>query len=98
MTGYCKQWVVDTPVPVISTWSIESELQFQASSQSTIAQTRLADVSLTSDFIAGFCGESETAHADTVELIATVGYDFCYVFPYSMREVRSRGILHPSAV
>ncbi|RCN47793.1 putative tRNA-i(6)A37 thiotransferase enzyme MiaB [Ancylostoma caninum] len=46
----------------------------------------LPDVSLTSDFIAGFCGETEEAHRRTVELIRSVKYTFCYVFPYSMRE------------
>ncbi|KAL6728553.1 hypothetical protein Aduo_010316 [Ancylostoma duodenale] len=46
----------------------------------------LPGVSLTSDFIAGFCGETEEAHRRTVELIRSVKYTFCYVFPYSMRE------------
>ncbi|ETN73133.1 radical SAM methylthiotransferase, MiaB/RimO family [Necator americanus] len=46
----------------------------------------IPDVSLTSDFIAGFCGETEEAHQRTVELIRNVKYTFCYVFPYSMRE------------
>ncbi|VDN35161.1 unnamed protein product, partial [Cylicostephanus goldi] len=44
------------------------------------------DVSLTSDFIAGFCGETEEAHRRTLDLIHTVKFSFCYVFPYSMRE------------
>ncbi|TKR77727.1 hypothetical protein L596_018645 [Steinernema carpocapsae] len=43
-------------------------------------------VSLTSDFIAGFCGETEEAHKDTLSLMREVHYSFCYVFPYSMRE------------
>ncbi|KHJ79154.1 radical SAM methylthiotransferase, MiaB/RimO family [Oesophagostomum dentatum] len=46
----------------------------------------LPDVSLISDFIAGFCGETEEAHQKTVDLIHGVKYSFCYVFPYSMRE------------
>ncbi|VDM53295.1 unnamed protein product [Angiostrongylus costaricensis] len=46
----------------------------------------LPGVSLTSDFIAGFCGETEEAHHKTVKLISDVKYTFCYVFPYSMRE------------
>ncbi|KAK5968869.1 ADP-ribosylation factor 5 [Trichostrongylus colubriformis] len=46
----------------------------------------LPGVSLTSDFIAGFCGETEDAHRRTVQLIRDVKYTFCYVFPYSMRE------------
>ncbi|KAK0416901.1 hypothetical protein QR680_012743 [Steinernema hermaphroditum] len=49
-------------------------------------RTVLPDVALTSDFIAGFCGETEDAHRDTISLIHEVQYSFCYVFPYSMRE------------
>ncbi|KAF1762407.1 hypothetical protein GCK72_010669 [Caenorhabditis remanei] len=45
----------------------------------------LPNVSLTSDFIAGFCGETEEAHQNTLSLIREVGYSFCFVFPYSMR-------------
>lgn len=45
----------------------------------------LPNVSLTSDFIAGFCGETEEAHQNTLSLIRSVRYSFCYVFPYSMR-------------
>ncbi|KAL8138343.1 hypothetical protein V2J09_004344 [Rumex salicifolius] len=44
------------------------------------------DVALTSDFISGFCGESEEEHADTVSLVREVGYDMAYMFAYSMRE------------
>lgn len=47
----------------------------------------LPDVSLTSDFIAGFCGETEEDHSQSLELIERVGYSFCFCFPYSMREV-----------
>lgn len=35
---------------------------------------------------AGFCGETEEDHADTVSLIETVGYDMAYMFAYSLRE------------
>ncbi|ULT99548.1 hypothetical protein L5515_003549 [Caenorhabditis briggsae] len=45
----------------------------------------LPNVFLTSDFIAGFCGETEQAHQMTLSLIRQVGYSFCFVFPYSMR-------------
>lgn len=47
----------------------------------------LSGVSLTSDFIAGFCGETEQAHQNTLSLIRAVRYSFCFVFPYSMRGV-----------
>ena len=44
------------------------------------------DVALTSDFISGFCGETEDEHVETIDLIKTVKYNFCYAFPYSLRE------------
>lgn len=49
-------------------------------------RTILPDSSLSSDFIAGFCGETEEDHADTLSLIEMVGYDMAYMFAYSLRE------------
>lgn len=46
----------------------------------------LPDVALTSDFICGFCGETEEAHQDTISLVDQVQYSVAYVFPYSLRE------------
>lgn len=46
----------------------------------------LPNVSLTSDFIAGFCGETEEEFADTISLMQRVKYNVAYVFAYSMRE------------
>ncbi|XP_055949789.1 CDK5RAP1-like protein [Argiope bruennichi] len=43
-------------------------------------------VALTSDFICGFCGETEEAHQDTLSLMNIVKYEFAYIFPYSMRQ------------
>ena len=47
----------------------------------------IIDVALTSDFIAGFCGETEEAHQDTVDLLRRVKYNVVYCYPYSMRQV-----------
>ncbi|KAI3901105.1 hypothetical protein MKW92_040652 [Papaver armeniacum] len=44
------------------------------------------DVGISSDFICGFCGETEEEHADTISLLKAVGYDMAYMFAYSMRE------------
>lgn len=46
----------------------------------------LPDVELTSDFIAGFCGETEEEHKDTISLMKKVKYSFCFMYAYSMRE------------
>lgn len=46
----------------------------------------LPSVALTSDFIAGFCGETEDEHADTISLMNKVNYTYCFMYSYSMRE------------
>lgn len=47
----------------------------------------LPDVSLSSDFICGFCGETDKEFEDTISLLQTVKYNMTYLFAYSMREV-----------
>ena len=44
-------------------------------------------VSLSSDFICGFCGETDSEFQDTLSLMAQVKYNMAYLFAYSMREV-----------
>uniref|UniRef100_A0A8C3IW54 Mitochondrial tRNA methylthiotransferase CDK5RAP1 n=1 Tax=Chrysemys picta bellii TaxID=8478 RepID=A0A8C3IW54_CHRPI len=43
-------------------------------------------VSLSSDFIAGFCGETEDDHQQTVSLLRQVRYNVGFLFAYSMRQ------------
>ncbi|KRZ77246.1 CDK5 regulatory subunit-associated protein 1 [Trichinella papuae] len=47
---------------------------------------KIPGVTLTSDFISGFCGETDEDHEQTVQLIKNVQYSYCYTFVYSMRE------------
>ncbi|XP_047396530.1 mitochondrial tRNA methylthiotransferase CDK5RAP1 isoform X2 [Sciurus carolinensis] len=43
-------------------------------------------VSLSSDFITGFCGETEEDHLQTVSLLREVQYNMGFLFAYSMRQ------------
>lgn len=48
-------------------------------------RSTIPDVSISSDFITGFCGETEEEHADTLSLMEQVKFDQAYMFAYSMR-------------
>ena len=45
----------------------------------------LPDCSITTDVIAGFCGETEEDHKATLEMFRKVRYDYAYMFKFSMR-------------
>lgn len=45
----------------------------------------MPDCSITTDVIAGFCGEEEEDHRATLEMFERVGYDYAYMFKFSMR-------------
>jgi len=47
---------------------------------------KIPGVALSSDFICGFCDETEEEFRDTLSLIETVQYDMAFLFAYSMRE------------
>ena len=48
-------------------------------------RTIVPRVALTSDFIAGFCGESDSEHADTISLMRRVRYTYCFMYAYRIR-------------
>ncbi|MBR5832669.1 MAG: tRNA (N6-isopentenyl adenosine(37)-C2)-methylthiotransferase MiaB [Bacteroidales bacterium] len=45
----------------------------------------MPDCAITTDVIAGFCGETEEDHKQTLDLFGKVGYDYAFMFKYSMR-------------
>ena len=46
---------------------------------------RMPDCAVTTDLIAGFCGETAEDHAQTLSLMREAGYDSAYMFKYSQR-------------
>lgn len=45
----------------------------------------MPDCAISTDLIAGFCGETPEDHAETLSLMREVGYEFAYMFKYSER-------------
>lgn len=50
------------------------------------ARSIIPNVSISSDFITGFCNETEEDHKDTLSLLEEVGYDMAFMFAYSLRD------------
>ena len=58
----------------------------------------LPNCSISSDFIAGFCDETEEDHAQTLSLMQEVGYDQSFMFQYSERPNTKAAKLHQDNV
>ena len=50
-----------------------------------VIKKMMPDCSITTDLISGFCSETLQDHDDTLSLMTEVGYDFAYMYKYSMR-------------
>ncbi|HKX94705.1 MAG TPA: tRNA (N6-isopentenyl adenosine(37)-C2)-methylthiotransferase MiaB, partial [Methylibium sp.] len=64
--------------------------------KSTIRKLRAIrpDISLSTDFIVGFPGETEDDHAKTMKLIADIGFDASFSFVFSARPGTPAAALH----
>lgn len=49
-------------------------------------RTIIPGVTLSTDLISGFCGETEEEHRETLSLLREVGFDQAFMFAYSKRE------------
>ena len=49
---------------------------------------------LSSDFISGFCDETESEHQDTLTLLRDIGYDQAFTYSYSKREQTYAGLFY----
>ena len=47
---------------------------------------RIPDITITTDVIVGFCGETEAEFMETYEMMADIRYDSAFMFKYSERE------------
>jgi tRNA-2-methylthio-N6-dimethylallyladenosine synthase len=45
----------------------------------------MPECAISTDIIAGFCGETEAEHEDTLSIMREVEYEFAYMFKYSER-------------
>ena len=50
-----------------------------------VIKKMMPECSITTDLISGFCSETLQDHDDTLSLMTEVGYDFAYMYKYSMR-------------
>lgn len=48
-------------------------------------KTLIPDCAISTDIIAGFCGETSEDHGQTLSLMREVGYEYAYMFKYSER-------------
>ena len=58
----------------------------------------MPDCAITTDIIAGFCGETLSDHEDTLSVMTAVGYDYAYMFQYSERPGTLAALKYPDDI
>ena len=58
----------------------------------------MPDCAITTDIIAGFCGETLSDHEDTLSVMRAVGYDYAYMFQYSERPGTLAALKYPDDI
>lgn len=47
----------------------------------------IPDIAISTDLMVGFCGETEDDHAETLEMMREIEFDFAFMFRYSDRDI-----------
>ena len=58
----------------------------------------MPDCAITTDILAGFCGETLSDHEDTLSVMRAVGYDYAYMFQYSERPGTLAALKYPDDI
>ena len=58
----------------------------------------MPDCAITTDIIAGFCGETLSDHEATLSVMRAVGYDYAYMFQYSERPGTLAALKYPDDI
>ena len=58
----------------------------------------MPDCAITTDIIAGFCGETLSDHEDTLSVMRAVGYYYAYMFQYSERPGTLAALKYPDDI
>ena len=58
----------------------------------------MPDCAITTDIIAGFCGETLSDHEDTLSVMRAVGYAYAYMFQYSERPGTLAALKYPDDI
>ena len=58
----------------------------------------MPDCAISTDIIAGFCGETLSDHEDTLSVMRAVGYDYAYMFQYSERPGTLAALKYPDDI
>ena len=58
----------------------------------------MPDCAITTDIIAGFCGETLSDHEETLSVMRAVGYDYAYMFQYSERPGTLAALKYPDDI
>ena len=73
-------------------YSREAYISLVDRARHIIGRGNAANLGISSDFISGFCGETEEEHCENVSLLREVGFDQAFTYSYSRRDQTFAGL------